>query len=109
MRDRYGDPPLAVASLMDVARFRGLARRSGLTEVTLQSKYVRFFPVDLQDSQVVRLTRLYPGSVVKAGAHTILVPRPSTAVVGGQPIRDAALLDWARKVIQAVLAGSTPA
>ncbi len=109
MRDRYGDPPLAVASLMDVARFRGLARRSGLTEVTLQSKYVRFYPVDLKDSQVVRLNRLYPGSVVKAGAHTILVPRPSTAVVGGQPIRDAALLDWARKVIQAVLAGAAPA
>ena len=28
----------------------------------------------------------------------MLVPRPSTAVVGGQPIRDEALLTWAREV-----------
>ena len=33
----------------------------------------------------------------------MLVPRPSTAVVGGQPIRDEALLTWAREVIDTVI------
>ena len=33
----------------------------------------------------------------------MLVPRPSTAVVGGHPIRDEALLTWAREVIDAVV------
>jgi transcription-repair coupling factor (superfamily II helicase) len=101
--DRYGDPPVAVASLLAVARFRAHARRYGLTDVTVQAKYVRLAPVDLKDSQVVRLNRLHPGSIVKAAVRTILVPRPSTAVVGGQPIRDEELLAWTRTVIDTVL------
>jgi transcription-repair coupling factor (superfamily II helicase) len=101
--DRYGEPPAAVASLLQVARFRGRARQAGLTDVTLQGKYVRFSPVELPDSGTVRLNRLYPKSLVKPGVRTMLVPRPSTAVVGGQPIRDEALLTWAREVIDTVI------
>jgi transcription-repair coupling factor (superfamily II helicase) len=71
--------------------------------VTLQGKYVRFSPVDLPDSAKVRLDRVYPKSIVKPGVRTMLVPRPSTAVVGGQPIRDEALLTWAREVIDTVV------
>ena len=40
---------------------------------------------------------------MKPNLRTILVPRPSTAVVGGQPIRDEALLAWAREVVDTVL------
>jgi transcription-repair coupling factor (superfamily II helicase) len=101
--DRYGEPPAAVASLLAVARFRGRARRAGLTDVTVQGKYVRFAPVDLPESATVRLGRLYPKSIVKAPLRTILVPRPSTAVVAGRPLRDEELLDWAREVIDAVV------
>ncbi len=101
--DRYGEPPTAVASLLAVARFRGRARQGGLTDVTLQGRYVRFAPIDLPDSAIVRLNRLYPKSIVKPGLRTMLVPRPSTAVVGGQPIRDEALLAWAREVIDMVV------
>ncbi len=103
MLDRYGEPPAAVASLLQVARFRARARQAGLTDVTLQGKYVRFAPVDLPDSAVVRLNRIYPKSLVKANLRTMLVPRPSTAVVAGQPIRDEALLTWAREVIDSVI------
>jgi transcription-repair coupling factor (superfamily II helicase) len=103
LADRYGEPPEAVASLLQVARFRARARQAGLTEVTIQGKYVRFAPVELPDSAVVRLNRLYPKSIVKANLRTMLVPRPSTAVVGGRPLRDEALLAWAREVIDTVL------
>jgi len=103
MLDRYGEPPEAVASLLQVARFRGRARQAGLTDVTLQGKYVRFSPVELPDSAQVRLNRLYPKSLVKPQVRTMLVPRPSTAVVGGHPIRDEALLAWAREVIDTVI------
>jgi transcription-repair coupling factor (superfamily II helicase) len=103
MTDRYGEPPEAVASLLEVARFRGRVRQAGLTDVTAQGKYVRFAPVDLPESAVVRLARLYPKSIVKANLRTILVPRPTTAVVGGKPLRDEALLAWAREVVDAVL------
>jgi len=101
--DRYGEPPAPVHALMEVARFRARARQAGLQEVIIQAKYVRFGPVDLLDSQKVRLDRLHPGSVVKTTLRTILVPRPHTAPVGGQPVRDEALLTWARQVIDTVI------
>jgi transcription-repair coupling factor (superfamily II helicase) len=101
--DRYGEPPTAVVSLLEVARFRGRARQAGLTDVTLQGRYVRFAPVDLPESATVRLNRLYPKSIVKAGLRTMLVPRPSTAAVAGRPLRDEELLAWAREVIDAVV------
>jgi transcription-repair coupling factor (superfamily II helicase) len=101
--DRYGEPPEPVASLLQVARFRARSRTAGLTDVTLQGKYVRFAPVELPDSGKVRLDRLYPKSVLKPGVRTMLVPRPSTAAVAGHPIRDEALLTWAREVIDTVV------
>jgi transcription-repair coupling factor (superfamily II helicase) len=101
--DRYGEPPEPVVRLLDVARFRVLARAVGVTEVTVQGKYVRFAPVELPDSVKVRLNRLYPKSLVKPAVRTMLVPRPSTAKVGGTPLRDEALLAWAAQVLATIL------
>ncbi|HEY6793357.1 MAG TPA: transcription-repair coupling factor [Kineosporiaceae bacterium] len=104
--DRYGAPPTPVDNLLAVARFRLLARRAGLTEVTQQGQHIRFAPVELPDSAQLRLNRLYRGSVVKPAVRTILVPRPMTAPVGGSPLRDAEVLRWASDLIEAVLLGS---
>ncbi|NUR06884.1 MAG: transcription-repair coupling factor [Nocardioidaceae bacterium] len=101
--DRYGEPPAPVASLLEVARFRARARQAGLTDVTLQGKFVRFAPVELPDSVAVRLQRLYPRSIVKANLRTMLVPRPTATPKGGPPLRDEALLAWARQVIDTVV------
>ncbi|WP_206051741.1 transcription-repair coupling factor [Nocardioides ferulae] len=103
LQDRYGDMPDVVTSLLLVARFRARARRAGIGEVTIAGRNVRFAPVSLPDSRVVRLNRLYPKSVVKTQLDTVLVPRPQTAVVGGKPIAGVALLEWARQVIDSVL------
>jgi transcription-repair coupling factor (superfamily II helicase) len=101
--DRYGEPPAPVASLLEVARLRARARRAGLTDITLQGKYVRFAPVQLPDSGKVRLDRLYPRSILKPGVRTMLVPRPLPKTVGGPPIRDEELLAWVRQVVDAVV------
>ncbi len=101
--DRYGEPPAPVERLLEVARFRARLRRAGITEVTVQGKYVRFAPVELPDSRVVRLNRVYPGSVLKAGVRTMLVPRPQPATFGAAPLRDEELLAWAGRVIDAVI------
>ena len=103
LEDRYGNPPEEVVSLLFVARFRARARRAGIGEITISGKYVRFAPVSLPESRVVRLQRLHPKSVVKPPVDTILVPRPQTAAVGGRPISGVALLEWARKIIDAVI------
>jgi transcription-repair coupling factor (superfamily II helicase) len=103
LSDRYGSLPAPVQNLLEVARLRVTARRAGLADVGTQGQHVRFGPLDLRDSQRLRLTRLYPGSLVKPAQHTVLVPRPKTAKVGGQPLRDRDVLAWARQVIEAVL------
>jgi transcription-repair coupling factor (superfamily II helicase) len=103
LEDRYGNPPEEVVSLLFVARFRARARRAGIGEITISGKYVRFAPVSLPESRVVRLQRLHPKSVVKAPVNTILVPRPQTAPVGGRPLAGIALLEWSRQIIDAVI------
>lgn len=85
------------------------ARAYGITEVTLQGNAVRFAPMRLRESQTMRLQRLFPRTVVKTTVETALVPRPMTARIGGQPIRDIELLDWARALLDAILGDSVAA
>lgn len=76
--DRYGPPPEAVQTLLEVARLRTLARRAGLSDITVQGATIRFGPVELRESQQLRVNRLYPGTILKAATRTILVPVPKT-------------------------------
>jgi transcription-repair coupling factor (superfamily II helicase) len=103
LQDRYGTPPEPVRHLLSVARLRTQARKAGLADISLQGSFVRFGPIDLRESAELRLKRLYPGTLVKEALHTILVPRPTTARVGGKPLRDTAVLAWAGDLIHAVL------
>lgn len=61
---------------------------------------VRFSPADLPDSRQLRLNRLYPGSQVRKTAGHVLIPRPMTRPIAGQPIVDAELLAWATAVLE---------
>ncbi|RYB92597.1 transcription-repair coupling factor [Nocardioides glacieisoli] len=106
--DRYGEPPEVVRSLLFVALFRARCRQVGVKEVTVAGKYVRFAPVDLPDSRVVRLQRLHPRSVVKAPVRTILVPRPQGTGFPVRPVAGVALLEWARGVIDDIVAQPAP-
>ena len=105
LTDRYGPLPTPVENLLSVATFRAHARRAGLSDVTLQGSVVRFGPVDLPESGVLRMQRLYPKTLFKPSVRTMLVPRPMTARVGGQPVLDVALLAWCRAVVDALLDG----
>ena len=101
--DRYGPLPTPVENLLAVASFRNAARAHGLTEVALQGNLVRFVPMRLRESQVLRLQRLYPKSMVKQTVDTVLVPKPVTKAFGGEPLRDLDLLAWAQGLLEAVL------
>ena len=113
--DRYGAPPAPVETLLQVARLRFAARRVGLTDITLQGNHVRFAPVELPDSRVVRLQRLYPKTLLKTAVRTMLVPVPKSGVVGGgsgrasgagfggEPLRDTELLAWCAEIVSSVL------
>jgi transcription-repair coupling factor (superfamily II helicase) len=104
LKDRYGPVPEAVDRLFAVASLRARARAAGLTDITAQGNFIRFAPVELAESAALRLKRLYPGALQKPAVRTILVPRPTTARVGGRPLRDAEVLAWARELIETVVA-----
>lgn len=103
LTDRYGPLPEPVENLLLVAGLRLLARRAGVADITLQGSNVRFGPVGLRESQTLRLSRLYPRSVVKTATRQVLVPRPATARIGGKPVVGRELLTWAREFLTAVL------
>ena len=93
--DRYGPLPETVESLLAVARFRAHCRAAGITEVVAQGAGVRLAPVELRESAQMRLTRLYPKTVIKPAVRTIIVPKPAGAT-------DGALLAWAEELIDVV-------
>jgi transcription-repair coupling factor (superfamily II helicase) len=103
LADRYGEPPEPVRNLLAVAEFRLLARRYGLAEVATQASYIRFAPLELRESQALRLERCYPRSVVKSATRSVLVPRPATARIGGQSLRGVPLLEWCRSLLETVV------
>jgi transcription-repair coupling factor (superfamily II helicase) len=110
--DRYGALPPPVVTLLDVARFRQVCRAHGVQEVSAQGSTLRLVPVELRDSQLVRLKRLYPKAVYKPATHILSVPRPTEGSdrIGAPPLRDRELLDWMTYLVTNVLGqGAAPA
>ncbi|MBV9292577.1 MAG: transcription-repair coupling factor, partial [Frankiales bacterium] len=116
LRDRYGVPPEPVDNLLAVAAFRGRVRRFGITDVGAQGRFIRFAPLDLRESQTLRLQRLYPGAVVKAASRIALVPAPLAggpaarigATTTGEALRDRPLLAWCEELLDTVVGELAP-
>ena len=104
LTDRYGPLPEPVENLLLVAGLRMLARAAGVTDITLQGNNVRFSPVDLRESQELRLKRLYPGALIKTATHQVLVPRPKPNGIGGKPLVGRDLLAWVGEFLTTVTA-----
>ncbi|MBZ4014605.1 transcription-repair coupling factor [Streptomyces purpurogeneiscleroticus] len=103
LTDRYGKLPEPVENLLLVAGLRMLARACGVTDITLQGSNIRFGPVELRESQELRLKRLYPRTVIKPATHQVLVPRPATGKIGGKPLVGRELLAWVGEFLTSVL------
>ncbi|MDO5754526.1 transcription-repair coupling factor [Arthrobacter sp.] len=100
--DRYGELPPPAVNLIAVAHFKVLARAAGLTDVALQGNFIKFAPAELPESKEMRLTRMYPGSLVKPALNAVLIPKPKTARIGGRDLADAEVLKWAQGVLEAI-------
>ncbi|MEU9789929.1 transcription-repair coupling factor [Streptomyces sparsogenes] len=103
LTDRYGKLPEPVENLLLVAGLRLLARACGVGDITLQGSNIRFGPVELRESQELRLKRLYPRSVIKPATRQVLVPRPATARIGGKPLVGRELLAWTGEFLTTIL------
>ncbi|WP_328910590.1 transcription-repair coupling factor [Streptomyces sp. NBC_00234] len=103
LTDRYGKLPEPVENLLLVAGLRMLARACGVGEIVLQGSNIRFAPVELRESQELRLKRLHPKTVIKPAAHQILVPRPTAGRIGGKPVVGRELLAWTGEFLTTIL------
>lgn len=103
LTDRYGKLPEPVENLLLVAGLRMLARSCGVTDITLQGSNIRFGPVELRESQELRLKRLHPRTVLKPATRQILVPRPTTGKIGGKPLVGRELLSWVGEFLATIL------
>jgi transcription-repair coupling factor (superfamily II helicase) len=92
--DRYGPLPEPALRLVAVARLRLLLRQYGITEVsTISESTLRLSPLELVDSQQLRLKRLYPSAHYRATTSTVQVPIPRAGSgVGAPRIRDLELV-----------------
>ncbi|WP_309342269.1 transcription-repair coupling factor [Actinomyces oris] len=105
LADRYGPVPEATARLAALARLRALAAELGVREIVAQGKSVRFAPVDLPESARMKVTRLYPGTVLKPATRTIVVPAPGTNRMGGAALSGEEVVRWAEVLLLAVVQG----
>jgi transcription-repair coupling factor (superfamily II helicase) len=88
--DRYGPLPEPAQRLVAVARLRLLCREYGVTEISAVSEStLRVSPLQLVDSQQLRLKRMYPSANYRATTATVQVPIPRAGENLGAPrLRD---------------------
>ena len=102
--DRYGPLPEPAQRLLAVARLRLLCRHYGVTEVaaTGNGATLRISPLTLPDSAQVRLKRLYPAAGYRATTSTVQLPVPRQGGIGGQRLRDLALVQMVADLLLAL-------
>ncbi|RAV13977.1 transcription-repair coupling factor [Mycolicibacterium sp. GF69] len=102
--DRYGPLPEPAQRLVAVARLRLLLKAYGITEVSSVSEStVRLSPLQLMDSQQLRLKRMYPSAGYRATTSTVQVPIPRAGSgVGAPRIRDLELVQMVADLVLAL-------
>ncbi len=98
--DRFGELPEPALSLIQVARIRTLAKAKELTEVVWQGKFLKLAPVTLPESAQLRLSRLYPGTLVKEATKSVLVARSAAPNwLENGSVGDTSVLSWTKEVL----------
>lgn len=96
LEDRYGKAPIEVKNLIEVTELRQLANRIGLKDVNLLSQQAKLQPVDLVESEQVRLSRLYPGIKYLQSAKMLQIPIAKDET--GETISGQKLIEFAREI-----------
>ena len=75
-QDRFGQPPPEAERLLEIARLRVEAIRIGITEIVSLRREISLAPVNLTQSQEIRLERLMPRAILRASEARLFVPSP---------------------------------
>jgi len=103
MVDRFGELPEPARSLIEIARLRVLAKSKNLTEIVIQGKFLKIAPITLAESAQLRITRMYPGTLIKPATQSILIARlQSPNWLENGPVGDTSVLSWVKEVLNSV-------
>ena len=100
--DRFGKYADPVEILLEVSKLRVIARKVGVSEIVQQGRFIKISPLELPDSRIIRLNRLYPGTQVRATIRAIQVPAPTTSLVNGQVLKNKEIINWVTKLVKDV-------
>lgn len=104
LRDRFGYiDPKKISGLLSSLKVKFTAKKYGFEEIAIQGKYVRFAPIILSESQLMRITRLYPKTVIKPAIRTILVPLDELEKYNNGDIDDFEFADRIENTLKTVL------
>ena len=91
LEDRYGKAPDSVKNLMRVTELRQLSNRLGLKDLNAIGNQIKLSPVELTESDQVRLTHLFPGTKYLHSSKLLTIPAPKDdnyEPIKGQPMVD---------------------
>ncbi len=78
LTDRFGTPPEPVERLLTLAALKAALRRWGVTELAVTPRdELRIGPVELTESRLVRIERLFPGARTRRDPDVVLLPLPN--------------------------------
>jgi transcription-repair coupling factor (superfamily II helicase) len=100
LEDRYGSAPEQVKNLLEVTELRQIANRVGLKDVNLLTGIARITPVDITESEQVKLSRQYLGLKYLQSAKSLQVPLPKGP--DGDTVSGKALIDFAREIFAVI-------
>jgi transcription-repair coupling factor (superfamily II helicase) len=104
LEDRYGAAPVEVKNLLEVTQLRQEANRLGLKDFNVLGLQAKLQPVELADSQLVRLAAEYPGTKYLQSAKTLMLTAPRDENL--EPLRDTAIIQWVRALLAKVFVNS---
>ena len=104
--DRYGPMPAEARRVVSVSRLRLVCQKYKVREIVLAGSRLRVGPLDLLDSQQIRLKRMYPAAQYRATQKTVLLPLPKAAGAragaGAEKARDDEMLQYAADFLTAM-------
>ena len=100
LEDRYGTAPIQVRNLIEVTELRQIANRVGLKDVNFLTSMAKLQPVDLAESDQVKLSRQYQGLKYLQSAKSLQVPIPKEE--SGESASGDALLKFARELFDVI-------
>ncbi len=103
LTDRYGASPQELDDLFAIARIRARARDLGVEEIASQGAKVRVRPIDVPDSVMMRLERIYRGTQYRPVTRTLLVPAPFGGSLGSTPMDSASVIRWVDALLDDVM------